>query len=168
MTEISGKLLPGASRITLTDAKYLLLNIQFSEMIMDIYDFNENGSVEREELESVYCLFKALVSPTDEKNPSDKPENRKWWERWKEWKLSVSDSKNVFNYILRYQEIPSSLEPPVHFVWADFTEELADEKVILSRPEVIKLTTVLFLRFFPEKYFPDASFKSEVLIKNSL
>ena len=156
MTEISGKLLPPSSRITLTDAKYLLLNIQLSEMIMDIYDFNENGFVERRELKSVYCLFESLAFPPGApSSPFDKSESRQTW--WEEWKKSVSDPKNVFNYILKYQEIPLSEDLNSHFVWAVSNENLADEEISLSRSAVVKLMTALFLRFFPEKYFLDNS-----------
>ena len=152
MTEISGKLLPYTSRITLTDAKYLLLNIQLSEMIMNIYDFNENGFVERKELKSVYCLFESFGPvPGASSSPLNKSEGllQTWW---KKWKKSASDPKNVFNYILKYQEIPSE-DLNSHFILAVSNESLADEEVFLSRSAVVKLMTVLFLRFFPEKYF---------------
>ena len=154
MREISGKLVSSPSHVTGLDMKYLLLNARFVEMIMNVYDFNGNGSVERKELNSVYCLFNSLLPSL-----SDSSGEKGWVEQWKR---NVSSSENIFNYILKYQEIPeefSSLENlDVHFLWTSSSGDLKDEDISLSRKDLVKLVSVLFREFFPERYFTtDAS-----------
>ena len=153
MTEISRKLISSSSHVTGLDMKYLLLNARFVEVIINIYDFNGNGSVERRELNSVYCLVNSLI-PSIPKSPGEKG----WFEQWKQ---NVSKSENVFNYILKYQEIPersSSLEDlDVHFLWTSSYGSLNDEEISLSRKDLVKLMSVLFHEFFPEQYFTDNS-----------
>ena len=153
MTEISKKLVSSPSHITGLDMKYLLLNARLVEMIINIYDFNKNGSVERGELNSVYCLVNSLIPSIP-----DSPGEKGWFEQWKR---DISRSENVFNYILKYQEIPeesSSIEDlDIHFLWTAHNESLTDGEISLSREDLVKLVSVLFREFFPEQYF-----KSEV------
>ena len=145
MTGISQRLLTNSSHITGLDMKYLLLNARLVEMIMNIYDFNNNGLVESKELESVYCLFDFLMSSIFARSSS---EEDTWWE---EWKQSVARPENIFNYILKYQEIPDPEGWNVHFVWNAYANE--SEGISLSLEAVVKLVSVLFHEYFPEKYF---------------
>ena len=156
MTEIGRKLVFHPSHMTGLDMKYLLLNASIVEVVMDIYDFNGNGSVERNELESVYCLFNSLL-PFFISNQNSSTENG-WLEQLKQSVANdVSTPDKVFNYILEYQEIPSKEDWDAHFVWASSGEGLNSDEISLSREAMVKLVSALFLKFFPEKYFVDHS-----------
>ena len=159
MTKISRQVTPHPSHITGLDMKYLLLNAHIVEKVMDIYDFNKNGFVERKELESMYCLFDFLLPPVSERNTSQ--ENG----MWKRWMQDIADyavkqadinSEKIFNYILKYQEIPSTDDSSMHLLWVSYTGDLDDAdagEIVLSREDMVKLVSALFHKFFPEKYF---------------
>ncbi|MCY4512195.1 MAG: hypothetical protein OXB86_00740, partial [Bdellovibrionales bacterium] len=150
MTEISQKIGSHPSHITGLDMKYLLLNAHLVEKIMDIYDFNKNGFVERKELESLYCLFNSLKLFPVERNSSAA-------ESWFDRQMPDVTAKNIFNYILKYQEIPSKDDwtdsETIHFGWVSFTGGVEDDEISLSREDMVKLVSVLFRKFFHEKYF---------------
>lgn len=156
MTEIGKKLVSHPSHMTGLDMKYLLLNASIVEVVMNVYDFNGNGFVERNELESVYCLFNSLL-PFFISNQNSSTENG-WLEQLKQSIVSdVSTPEKIFNYILEYQEIPSEEDWDAHFVWAAYGEGLNSDEISLSRKAMVKLVSALFLKFFPEKYFVDPS-----------
>ena len=156
MTEIGRKLGSHPSHITGLDMKYLLLNASIVEVVMNVYDFNSNGSVERNELESVYCLFNSLL-PFFISNQNSSTENG-WLEQLKQSVANdVTTPENIFNYILEYQEIPSKEDWDARFVWASSGEGLNSDEISLSREAMVKLVSALFLKFFPEKYFVDHS-----------
>ena len=155
MTKISRQITSHPSHITGLDMKYLLLNAHIVEKVMDIYDFNKDGFVERKELESMYCLFDFLLQPVSEQSVSQEDG---MWERWIQGiadyvvKQADINSEKIFNYILKYQEIPSD-DSSMHLLWVSYTGDLNANEIALSREDMVKLVSALFHKFFPEKYF---------------
>lgn len=155
MTGISQRLLNHPSHMTGLDMKYFLLNARLVEIIMNIYDFNGNGLVERKELKSVYCLFDFLMSSIFARSSS---EENSWWE---EWKQDVGRPENIFDYLLRYQEVPNEENLNVRFLWDVYVNGDESAKISLSLEAMVKLVSMLFHEYFPEKYFTNGTLLPE-------
>ena len=119
------------------DVKYFLTNLHLVEMVIRNYDFNDNGFIERSELNIFSCLFSSLIFIM-EYTPENIIEE-----------YLTADKNKIFNYILKYQKIPSLHK--WHFAFHSMFIE--NEEVILSRGDLAKLFYVMLNEYFPKEYF---------------
>ena len=153
MTAVSRGLSPHTGpHLTELDVRYILFGAHFTEIILDVYDLNDNSLLEKTELADFYCLFGNVLALTQEEEETE-PEN--WME---EWKRSFKHPEKIFSYILKYQETPS--EGDLRFIWDSLFSP--DEDITLSRGAVVRLVSTALSQIFTKDTENEAQSKPSV------
>ena len=142
MTVVSRRFSPHTgAHFTELDVRYILFGAHFTEIILNVYDLNDNSLLEKTELEDFYCLFGNVLALIREE---EETEAENWME---EWKRSISHPEKIFSYILKYQKIPS--EGDLRFIWDSLFS--TDEDITLSRGTVVRLVSTALSQVFTKE-----------------
>ena len=125
-----------------TDVKFMVLNLYVVDVLMNIYDANNNSILEEEELKKASCLFVPFITIfSKQKHEGTMAAVTEW----------IMKPVNIFDYVLYHQSIPEGtseylkgllMEKMSHLIWSRS----------ISRADLTQITYVLFKHFFPMEY----------------
>ena len=125
-----------------TDVKFMVLNLYVVDVLMNIYDINNNSVLDEEELTKASCLFVPFLAIFSEKKSEGVIATVTEW---------IMKPINVFDYVLYHQSIPGGTVEYIRGVLIEKMSHLVVSRSV-SQAELTQIIYALFERFFPMEY----------------